>query len=147
MCIRDRAETAFYTSILAGMVPDEARILSALSDGSTYPLIHVMAAARLGLSWHPVLECACSVGRNAGVLWPEMTHAYVQRLRGWSLVETGPEDYKQTTRYEMLETETVVRGALDEIKKGGQRSHVVRRVLKISDLGRRLWAASRVSRD
>jgi len=144
---REQAESAFYTSILASMVPDEARILSALSDGSTYPLLHVMAGSRLGLSWHPVLEGVSSVGRNAGVLWPEMTHAYVQRLRGWSLVETGPEDYTQTTRYEMLETEAVVRSTLDQIKKSGQRSHVARRVLKLSDLGGRLWAASRISRD
>ena len=144
---REQAESVFYTSILRSMVPDEARVLSALSDGSSYPLISVMAAARLGLIWHPVLEGVCSVGRNAGVIWPEMTHAYVQRLRAWSLVETGPEDYTQTTRYEMLETEQVVRHALDEIKKSGQRSHVARRVLKISDLGKRLWAASRVSRD
>ncbi len=144
---REQAESAFYTSILASMVPDEARILSALSDGSTYPLINVMAATRLGLSWHPVVEGVSSVGRNAGVLWPEMTHAYVQRLRGWSLVETGPEDYTQTTRYEMLETEAVVRSALDQIKKSGQRSQVARRVLKLSDLGGRLWAASRISRD
>jgi hypothetical protein len=144
---REQAESAFYVSILGSMVPDEARILSALSDGSSYPLIHVMAASRLGLTWHPVVECVSSVGRNAGVLWPEMTYAYVQRLRGWSLVETGPEDYTQTTRYEMLETEQVVRSALDQIKKGGQRSHVARRVLTMSDLGRRLWAACRISRD
>jgi hypothetical protein len=144
---REQAEASFYCAILAAMVPDEARILSALSDGSGYPLISVMAAPRLGLAWHPVLEGVSSVGRSAGVLCPDMTYAYVQRLRGWSLVESGPEDYTQTTRYEMLETEQVVRGALDQIKKSGQRGQVARRMLKMSDLGMRLWAACRISRD
>jgi hypothetical protein len=144
---REQAETSFYVAILKSLVPDEARILSALSDGSTYPLVHVMSAGRLGLVWHPVVEYVSSVGRNAGVIWPEMTYAYVQRLRTLNLVTTGPEDYTQTTKYEMLETEQVVRSALDQIKKSGQRSHITRRVLQMSDLGTRLWAACRVSED
>ena len=144
---REHAESAYYVSLLKDLVPDQARILAALSDGSTYPMINVMAASRLGVIWHPVVECVSSVGRNAGVLWPDMTHGYVFRLRSLNLVETGPEDYTQTTKYEMLETETIVRNALDQIKKSGQRSQVARRVLKISDLGTRLWAACRISED
>jgi hypothetical protein len=144
---REQAETSFYSAILRALVPDEARILSALSDGSTYPLLHVMAAGRLGLAWHPMLEYVSTVGRSAGVIWPEMTYAYVQHLRALNLVDTGPEDYTQTTKYEMLETEQVVRSTLEQIKKDGQRSHISRRVLRLSDLGNRLWAACRISED
>ena len=144
---REEAESSFFLHIMNSLVPDEARILSALSDGSTYPVVHVMAAGRLGLSWHPVVEYVSSVGRNAGIIWPEMCYAYVQHLRALSLVDTGPEDYTQTTKYEMLETEQVVRGALEQIKHDGQRSHITRRVLRMSDLGKRLWAACRISED
>lgn len=144
---REEAENAFFTSIMRTLVPDEARILSALSDGSTYPVVHVMAAGRLGLSWHPVVEYVSSVGRNAGIIWPDMGYAYVQHLRALNLVDTGPEDYTQITKYEMLETEQVVRSALEQIKHDGQRSHITRRMLRMSDLGRRLWAACRISED
>jgi hypothetical protein len=144
---REEAENSFFLSIMRGLVPDEARILSALSDGSTYPLVHVMAGGRLGLSWHPVMEYVSSVGRNAGIIWPDMCYAYVQHLRSLNLVDTGPEDYTQTTKYEVLETEQVVRTALEHIKQSGQRSHITRRVLRMSDLGNRLWAACRLSED
>jgi hypothetical protein len=144
---REEAETSLYVSILRSLVPDEARILSALSDGSSYPLIHVLAASRLGLAWHPVLECASTVGKSAGVLWPDVTHVYVQHLRSWGLVEAGPEDEAQLTRYQILETETAVRAALEQIRQGGQRSQIARRMLKISELGSQLWAACRISQD
>lgn len=144
---QQQAEQAYYMAALKSMVPDEARILSALSDGSTYPVVHVMAGGRLGLSWHPVMEYVSSVGRNAGIIWPDMGYAYVQHLRSLNLVDTGPEDYTQTTKYEVLETEQVVRAALEQIKQSGQRSHITRRVLRMSDLGNRLWAACRVSED
>jgi hypothetical protein len=144
---REQAESAFFLAILRSLVPDEARILSALSDGSTYPLLHVMSAGRLGLVWQPVVEYVSSVGRSAGIIYPEMGYAYVQHLRALNLVDTGPEDYTQNTKYEMLETEQVVRSALEHIKQAGQRSHITRRVLRMSDLGNRLWAACRISED
>lgn len=144
---REEAENSFFLHIMRNLVPDEARILSALSDGSTYPVVHVMAGGRLGLSWHPVVEYVSSVGRNAGIIWPDMGYVYVQHLRALNLVDTGPEDYTQTTKYEVLETEQVVRTALEQIKQSAQRSHISRRVLRMSDLGNRLWAACRVSED
>lgn len=138
---RAQAELNYYHAVLAAMVPDEARILAAVSDGSSYPLLHVLSASRLGVSWHPVLEGVSSVGRSAGVMCPELTHAYVQRLRGWGLVESGPEATSQGMKYEILETEQVVRHALEQIKRSGQRSQIARRVLQISELGKRMWAA------
>ncbi|HSW13649.1 MAG TPA: Abi-alpha family protein [Solimonas sp.] len=144
---REDAEQAFFQWVMSNLVPDQARILSALSDGSTYPLIHIYAGPRLGIAVEPVLECVCSVGKNAGVLWPETTHVYVQQLRGYGLVETGPEEPARKVQYEMLETEQSVRDVLARLQKGGLRAQVVRRVLMMSDLGNRLWAACRVGTD
>ena len=144
---RAQAQAAYYAMVVGNLLPDEARILSALSDGSTYPLLHVMSAPRIGLGATPVVENMCSVGRNAGVMWPEMTRGYVQRLMAAGLAETGPEDYTLITKYEMLETEDVVRRAQEQIKKAGNRSQIKRRVLKISELGSAIWEACRITED
>jgi len=144
---RDQAELAFFQWVMGNLVPDQARILSALSDGSTYPLIHIYGGPRLGFALEPMLECVCSVGRNAGVLWPETTHVYVQQLRAWGLVETAPEDPARKLQYEMLETDTAVRNMLARIQSGGLKAHILRRVLVISDIGKALWAACRVGED
>jgi hypothetical protein len=144
---RDDAQRSYYTMVLKSLLPDEARILSAVSDGSVYPLLAVHSASKIGIGSTPVLENICSVGKAAGVMWPEMTRGYVHRLMAHGLVETAPEDYNLQTKYEMLETEEVVRKALDQIKKNGQRAQIKRRVLKISELGASLWQACRISED
>lgn len=144
---REQAEQAFFEWVVSNLVPDQARILSALSDGSTYPLLHVYGGPRLGLAMEPMLECVCSVGKNAGVLWPETTHVYVQQLRGYGLVETGPEEPERRVQYEMLETEQSVRDMMARLQKGGLKGHLLRRVLRMSELGHALWAACRIGED
>lgn len=143
---REEAEQSFLQWVMGNLVPDQARILAALSDGSTYPLIHVYGGTLLGPA-EPVLECVCSVGKNAGVLWPETTHVYVQQLRAFGLVETGPEDPSRRVQYEMLETEQSVRDALARLQKGGLRPQMLRRVLQMSEIGKKLWAECRIGED
>lgn len=144
---KEQAEVAYYTSLVRNLLPDEARILSALSDGGTYPLINLIALSKLGIPTHSVLENTCSVGRAAGVLLPDMTRGYVQRLMAAGLAETGPEDYTMTTKYEILETDDTVRKLIAQMKAAGQRAQIKRRVLKISELGRNLWEACRITED
>jgi len=144
---KEQAELAYYSSLVRALLPDEARILSALSDGGVYPLINLIALSKLGIPTHTVLENTCTVGRAAGVLLPEMTRGYIQRLMAAGLVETGPEDYTMTTKYEILETDDVVRKLINQMKAAGQRSQIKRRVLKMSELGRNLWEACRVTED
>lgn len=144
---KEQAQLNYYSLLLRNLLPDEARILSALSDGSSYPLISLIALSKLGMASHTVLEYTCSVGRAAGVLLPEMTRGYLQRLAAAGLVETGPEDYALTTKYEMLETDDVLRKLMAQMKTAGQRSQIKRRTLKISELGRNLWEACRITED
>jgi len=144
---KEQAELAYYSSLLRNLLPDEARILSAVSDGGVYPLITLVALSKLGIQSHVVLENTCSVGRAAGVQLPEMTRGYIQRLMAAGLVETGPEDYALTTKYEILETDDVLRKLVSQMKASGQRSQIKRRVLKISELGRNLWEACRITED
>jgi abortive infection alpha-like protein len=139
---REETRTALFVRLLGELLPDEARILAALSDGTTYPLIHVEAGPRLGAATRRVLAHVSSVGKSAGVAWADMTPAYVGRLVHLGLAELGPEDETHEVKYEILEADETVRAAIERIRKADrQRESIVRRVVRISDLGRALWAA------
>ncbi|AXI01565.1 Abi-alpha family protein [Aquirhabdus parva] len=137
---REQAEYNYFYTILESLVPDQARILSALSEGTGYPLIHVEAGTRFVWT-HYAVECVSSVGKNCGVQCSDLTHIYVQHLRNMGLVRIEPVEHSQTMKYEILETEPVVRKVLEQLKKNGQRSRIIRHTLRISDFGERLWAA------
>lgn len=141
---REQSMQAACMAILRSLVPDEARILAALSDGSGYPLIHVLAGPKLSLASQPMLEYVSTVGRNAGVLTPELTPAYVRHLASWGLTETSPEDPAQRTNYEILETDDAVRRLVARIVKSGERARLMRRTLKMSDFGHALWKQCQV---
>jgi Abortive infection alpha len=128
--------------LISELVPDEARILSALSDGSIYPLVHI-AEPGVGSYQKLVLENASSVGRAAGVALPDRVHLYVSHLRRLGLVESGPEDHSLKDEYEILLTEPKLRRTITSIGKGPRGARIIRRTVRISDLGRELWEAAR----
>jgi hypothetical protein len=132
---------ALHEALLAAIVPDEARILSALSDGSTYPLVHV-AEPGVGPLQKRVLENASSVGRAAGVALPDRTHLYVTHLRRMGLVETGPEDNSIRDEYELLLSDAVVRAAIGGVSRGPLGARIIRQTVRLSPLGRELWDAA-----
>ncbi|MDR3418871.1 MAG: Abi-alpha family protein [Nevskia sp.] len=144
---REQAQHAYFAAALKSLVPDEARILSALSDSSGHALIHVMAGPRLGMATHPVLQNFSAVGRVAGATLPELTPTYIRRLRDWDLVRTLPEDPELKTKYEILETDGEIRKLQERLKKSGQRDVLLRRTLALSEVGRALWDACRISED
>jgi hypothetical protein len=130
-----------YRALLLRLVPDEARILAALSDGTPYPLVHVQARANGGRT---VLSNASSVGRAAGVQVPDAVSSYVAHLRALGLAEEGPSDDSQSVQYDILLGEPEVRAAEEEARDAGRLgARVVRRTLRISSLGRELWKACR----
>ena len=133
--------------VLVGeLVPDEARILSALSDGSSYPLVHI-AAPGVGSYQKLVLENASSVGRAVGVALPDRVHIYVSHLRRLGLVEAGPEDHSLKDEYDILLTEPKLRAAIASTGKGPRGARIIRRTVRMSDLGRELWEAARSPQD
>jgi len=142
---REQSQTTYFVAILKSLMPDEARILAALSDGSAYPLIHVAEGSLVGAAGRRELENVSSIGRAAGVLWLDMVPSYVGRLRALGLVETGPEDETAEVKYEMLETDNAVRQTIERIARTSrQKPRIVRRTLRLSPLGRALWAACRM---
>jgi hypothetical protein len=127
--------------VLQGLLPDQARILSALADGTTYPLLTVEGGARFGVALNPVVEFVSSVGKRAGARCPDLAPAYLTQLHAFGLIEIGTSVLADAVQYEMLETETSVRNAMDQLKKSGRRGRIVRGSLRISPLGARLWAS------
>ena len=137
-----QSRQTLHELLVSQLVPDEARILSALSDGSSYPLVHI---AEPGAESYQklVLENASSVGRAAGVALPDRVHLYVSHLRRLGLVESGPEDHSLKDQYEILLTEAKLRDTIASVGKGPRGPRIIRRTVRISDLGRELWEAAR----
>ena len=139
--MRNTPETSrrlLHEGLIAELVPDEARILSALSDGSTYALVHI-AQRGIGGYGDRILENASSVGRAAGVALPEYVHLYVSHLRRAGLVESGPEDPSLKDEYDILLTEPNLLATIASVGKGPLGARIIRRTVRISDLGRELW--------
>lgn len=137
---------SLFERVIRHLVPDEARILAALADGSTYPLLDVTAPA-LGNAGRLILRNASNVGRAAGVAEPSLVPIYVTHLLQLGLADTGQEDSDLQDEYEILLTESLVKSAYAEADKAARRSpRIVRGTLRISALGRDFWAACRLEK-
>ncbi|MGU3652537.1 Abi-alpha family protein [Mycolicibacterium sp. A43C] len=138
----DTSRDALYLHLLNALVPDEARILAALSDGSAYPVIHI---AEPGTGGTPVfvLKNASTAGRTAGVSLPRYTPLYLTRMLHLGLVRLGPEASSMSDEYEMLLTDSAVNIAVATARRGVRAARVVRRTVRISDLGQELWEAAK----
>ncbi len=137
---------SLHETLVHELVPDEARILSALSDGSRYAMVHI-ARPGVGSNQRRVLENASRVGRAAGVALPDRVPLYLSHLRRLGLVESGPEDGTLKDEYGILLTEPAVRATIASIGKGPLGARIIRRTVHISDLGRELWDATRAPRN
>ncbi|MEU0498767.1 Abi-alpha family protein [Mycobacterium sp. NPDC006124] len=132
-----RAE--LFHRLLDQLVADEARILGALSDGSSSPMVNVYS---WGQSRRAVLENASLVGRSANVALPEMVPHYVSHLLALGLVEAKPEDPRLETEYELLMAETAVLAAVKNGGRGPIPAKVEKMAVAISPLGSEFWAAA-----
>jgi hypothetical protein len=128
----------FYAKLLRELVPDEARIVSALSDGSAAALVHVERRGILGGDRRR-LQNASSIGRTAALTLPHLTPTYITHLLRLGLVEIGPEAPELKLDYEALLAERPVREALKEAETGPVPPRTVRRTLRLAPLGIELW--------
>ena len=131
-----------FHRILDQIVPDEARIISALSDGSASPLVSVHALTRAGLLGEALIENASLVGRTANVALPSLTPTYVGHLLALGLLETGPEDSTLKDEYQILLADSDVLKAIKAGSRGPLPARVEKRTVRLSALGQSLWAAS-----
>ncbi|WP_238998229.1 Abi-alpha family protein [Nocardioides limicola] len=130
-----------FAKILDQLVPDEARIISALSDGSSSPLVDVLRRSMGRQPAVAVLENMSLVGRTANLALPHLTPQYVGHLLSLGLVEIGAEDVLMKDDYEILAADMAVLGAIKRASRRAMGARVKRRTLRLSMLGRELWAA------
>jgi hypothetical protein len=135
-------ERSLVELIIRELVPDEARMLAALSDGSAFPVIDVVARGG-GESGRVLIGNASSLGRQAGVVLPERVPVYLTHMLALGLAERGGEEAKLREEYEILLTEPAVMKARAHPPAGLRRPRTVRATVRISDLGRSVWTASR----
>jgi hypothetical protein len=136
------SQAELFHHILDQLVADEARIVSALSDGSSSPLVNVHDWTRRRVQGRAVLENASLIGRSANVALPDMVPSYVSHLLSLGLVEVGPEDPDLKDDYEVLMAETVVLQAIKTASRGPLAAKVDKLTLTLSGLGQSLWAAT-----
>jgi hypothetical protein len=131
-----------FHKILDQIVPDEARIIGALSDGSASPLLNVYARTLAGLVGEVVLENMSLIGKTANLALPHLTPMYVSHLLSLGLVESCPEDSTMKDEYEILAADTAVLQAVKNASRGPIPARVERYTLRLSGLGLELWAAA-----
>lgn len=131
-----------FHRILDQLVPDEARIVGALSDGSASPLVNVYRRTRGGLVGEVVLENMSLVGKTANLALGAQTPTYVSHLLALGLVEIGPEDPALKVEYEILCADTAVLRAMKEASRGPVPARIERQTLRLSGLGLALWTAA-----
>jgi len=136
------SQVELYHHLLDQLVADEARILGALSDGSTSPLVNVHSWTRPRVPGRAILENASLIGRTANVALPQMVPQYVSHLLSLGLVETGPEDDDLATEYEVLMAESTVLAAIKSASRGPLSAKVEKFTLRLSTLGASLWSAT-----
>ncbi|WP_156750582.1 Abi-alpha family protein [Mycobacterium sp. 852013-50091_SCH5140682] len=136
------SQVELYHRLLNQLVADEARIIGALSDGASSPLVNVRSWTRSRTPGQAVLENACLIGRTANVALPGMVPQYVGHLLSLGLVETGPEDPGMKSDYEVLMAEPAVLAAIKTATRGPLTARVERLTLSLSSLGMGLWEAA-----
>lgn len=139
---RSASRDYLYGNIISQLVPDEARILSALADGTPYATLDVVVKQLGRSTTRTVLANMSSVGRAAGVAVPENVPTYVDRLYRFGLVEFGASEDSLSVQYDILATDAVIQAAQATVEAARQGSpKLVRKTLRISAFGRQFWAA------
>jgi hypothetical protein len=134
-------ERSLVELMVGELVPDEARMLAALSDGSAFPLVDIVARGGADPG-RVLLANVSSVGRQAGVVLPERVPVYLTHMLSLGLAQRGGEDTALREEYEILLTDPAVIRARGATGSSLRRPRVVRATVQIGDLGRSVWAAA-----
>ena len=140
---RSTSREYLFGTIMSQLVPDEARILAALSDGSPFAVIDVVGKHLGRSATRTVLANASTVGRSSGVANPENVPTYLSRLHNLGLVEFGAPDDSIAMQFDILAADPAVQAAEASVEARGLGSaRQVRKTVTMSALGKQFWAAS-----
>jgi hypothetical protein len=117
------------------LLPDEARILAHLADGSAQPVIQAHVGGQ------HVVRNHSSVGRAARVHSQDLTPSYVTHLLDLGLVELVPHEGDDLMEFELLEAETAVRDVLGPYDhRKVVKPRITRQLVRLSADGRAFCA-------
>lgn len=134
----ERSKQNLFHAILRQLLPDEARILAALSDGSRFPVMHVRPRGSEELT----LRNASTVGKSAGVAATFLVPHYLSRLDAHGLLRFSVEEDELSVQYDILLTDEQVQQAVERARDGRRLApHVQRQVVSLSELGEQFWRA------
>lgn len=137
----EQAVSAWAHRTLDQLLPDEVRVLSALSSGDSHALIGVSASRSITGSREVLLSNISSVGKAARVKVRDLVPAYIARLKALGLAESRGPNASLELDYQVLESDSDVLRAISEAQAGNySRIRVERATLRISPTGQRFWA-------
>lgn len=140
---RKPARLRLFKLLLAQMLPDEARIISAVSDDEERVLLHVAATGRLAVgSGHRVASYFSDVGRDAGILNLDLVPTYLQHLINLGLLVSGPENNDLRQDYDKLETDHAIQMAIQSIESNhSAKAKIQRQVIRLTSVGKEFCSA------
>jgi Abortive infection alpha len=124
-----------YARILDVMAPDEARILRLLMEQGSQPSVDVRSGGPLGVgvvATEMVAPGLNMIGAEAGCRHVDRVPAYLNNLYRLGLLWFSREQVGDHLRYQVLEAQPEVIGALDEAGRGAR---TVRRSIHLTPFG------------
>ena len=120
-----------YERILGDLAPDEARILRLLASEGPQPAVDVRTARPLNIGSKLVAAGLSMIAEQAGCRRRDRTHAYLNNLFRLGLIWFSRERLEDPRRYQVLEAQPDVVGAMREAGRGT----TVRRSIHLTPFG------------
>ncbi|MFP4632579.1 MAG: DUF4393 domain-containing protein [Halobacteriales archaeon] len=120
-----------YPMVLEQVAPDEARLLRYLATEGPQPSVDIRDKGWLPLTSKSVASGLSMVGTEAGCRYEDWTQVYLNNLNRLGLVWFSDEPVGEVKRYQLLEAQPDVKGAID----GCKRPHVDRRSIHLTPFG------------
>ena len=121
-----------YARILEDIAPDEARILRFLAVEGAQPAVDVRTGRPFGIGSELVASGMTMIGLQSGVKQLDRTKAYLNNLYRLGLLWFSHEPLADPSRYQVLEVQPDVAGAL---KNAGRAGRTVRRSIELTPFG------------
>jgi hypothetical protein len=120
-----------YVRILSELAPDEGRILRLLATQGPQPSVDVRTSRPLNVATQLIAPGLSMIGAQAGVRHLERVPAYLNNLFRLGLIWFSREPVSDRLRYQVLEAQPDVAGALKDAGRG----KTIRRSIELTPFG------------
>lgn len=127
-----QVEHPAYERMLSELTPDEARILRLFATSGPQPAVDVRAGFAFIPGSRLVMQGYSMIAAEAGCRFTDQIPAYLSNLNRLGLVWFSHDPVRDRERYQVLEVQPEVLGALRE---AGRFSYVIRRSIHLTPLG------------